>query len=200
MALISCPECGRSISNAAQACPQCGFPVNAIQGQKAMSAPQLGPSQQQGSETLLMHAPFWVAFGVSGSDQDLADEEYESLKRLVQHFTYDPQVNCSGDLSLVQRVCAFIAKDIDGIGCAALETYKNSDKDLPMLVSMLKDSEPGQGYLAFLLTLGVVVALAHSLDGSGRLSEVEMRALFTLGGYLGFDQSTVTEWIKMTAG
>jgi uncharacterized membrane protein YvbJ len=27
MALISCPECGKQISNAANSCPHCGFPI-----------------------------------------------------------------------------------------------------------------------------------------------------------------------------
>ena len=27
MALISCPECGKQVSDAAQSCPDCGFPV-----------------------------------------------------------------------------------------------------------------------------------------------------------------------------
>jgi hypothetical protein len=30
MALIPCPECGRQISTAAEACPQCGHPNRAI--------------------------------------------------------------------------------------------------------------------------------------------------------------------------
>ena len=28
MALISCPECGREVSTAAEACPQCGYPIH----------------------------------------------------------------------------------------------------------------------------------------------------------------------------
>lgn len=27
MALITCPECGREISDRAEACPNCGFPI-----------------------------------------------------------------------------------------------------------------------------------------------------------------------------
>ncbi len=29
MALIKCPECGRDVSDRAQACPQCGYPIAA---------------------------------------------------------------------------------------------------------------------------------------------------------------------------
>lgn len=32
MPLISCPECGKSVSNRAQACPHCGYPINTSRG------------------------------------------------------------------------------------------------------------------------------------------------------------------------
>ena len=38
MPLISCPECGRSISTAAEACPQCGHP------NRAAGKPLAGPT------------------------------------------------------------------------------------------------------------------------------------------------------------
>ena len=31
MAIMSCPECGRSISDKAQACPNCGYPLQSLQ-------------------------------------------------------------------------------------------------------------------------------------------------------------------------
>lgn len=34
MALINCPECGKSISNKAAACPHCGNPITQIQTEK----------------------------------------------------------------------------------------------------------------------------------------------------------------------
>lgn len=30
MALIDCPECGRQVSSAAEACPQCGYPISPV--------------------------------------------------------------------------------------------------------------------------------------------------------------------------
>ena len=33
MALIKCPECGKEISDAAESCPNCGYP---IKGQQQM--------------------------------------------------------------------------------------------------------------------------------------------------------------------
>lgn len=40
MALISCPECGKEISNAAQACPHCGHPIQEPQPQDAPPSPR----------------------------------------------------------------------------------------------------------------------------------------------------------------
>ena len=34
MALIRCPECGREISDQAQACPGCGFPISSCSSQR----------------------------------------------------------------------------------------------------------------------------------------------------------------------
>jgi len=40
MALISCPECGKDISDAASACPHCGHPIQEPQPQDAPPAPR----------------------------------------------------------------------------------------------------------------------------------------------------------------
>lgn len=37
MALITCPECGQSVSEHADACPNCGYPINAMIEQKNAS-------------------------------------------------------------------------------------------------------------------------------------------------------------------
>ena len=30
MALITCPECGKEVSDKATACPNCGYPINTV--------------------------------------------------------------------------------------------------------------------------------------------------------------------------
>lgn len=40
MALVSCPECGKEISDAAQACPHCGHPIQEPQSQDAPPVPR----------------------------------------------------------------------------------------------------------------------------------------------------------------
>lgn len=38
MALITCPECGKQISDAAKACPGCGYPINKSSSQKSIQS------------------------------------------------------------------------------------------------------------------------------------------------------------------
>src|SRR5512137_1350009 len=38
MALIDCPECKKPVSTAAQACPNCGYPISAKLGEQAETA------------------------------------------------------------------------------------------------------------------------------------------------------------------
>lgn len=42
MALMSCPECGKEISDAAQACPHCGHPIQEPQPQDAQAGEAAG--------------------------------------------------------------------------------------------------------------------------------------------------------------
>lgn len=39
MALISCPECGTQVSNAATACPKCGHPLKAATPAQVRTGP-----------------------------------------------------------------------------------------------------------------------------------------------------------------
>jgi hypothetical protein len=38
MALITCPECRRSVSDRAAACPQCGYPINPAASEPVLRA------------------------------------------------------------------------------------------------------------------------------------------------------------------
>ena len=51
MALISCPECGREISDKASACPHCGFPVNATEKSPVAVVNDIEEKPQTGSTT-----------------------------------------------------------------------------------------------------------------------------------------------------
>lgn len=57
MALINCPECDKSVSSAAHACPHCGFPVAEKLG--ADSAAPVAPAASDASELLLEVHPSW---------------------------------------------------------------------------------------------------------------------------------------------
>ena len=44
MALISCPECGKELSDATPACPHCGYPLSSVQ----TVVPTANPSRKRG--------------------------------------------------------------------------------------------------------------------------------------------------------
>jgi hypothetical protein len=60
MALINCPECGKSVSTAATACPNCGFPVAEKAGDKAESQP--GSEGPASNEVLAEVRPSWWGY------------------------------------------------------------------------------------------------------------------------------------------
>ena len=53
MALIKCPECGRDISDAAAACPMCGFPLDRLKTEDVRVVRTAVPAASAG-ETLLV--------------------------------------------------------------------------------------------------------------------------------------------------
>lgn len=59
MALISCPECGKEISDAAQACPHCGHPVQESQ-------PQDVPAPRKSNRPIFMAACVLLLVAVVG--------------------------------------------------------------------------------------------------------------------------------------
>jgi hypothetical protein len=70
MALINCPECGREISTAAEACPQCGHPNRASRGPKcyACSAPATTRCQSCGELSCAEHLQsIYVPHGRGGA-------------------------------------------------------------------------------------------------------------------------------------
>lgn len=58
MALIKCPECGKEISDAAESCPNCGYP---IKGQQ-----QIGDSDGlgKGQETKKLKTVLFIVVGI----------------------------------------------------------------------------------------------------------------------------------------
>ena len=62
MSLINCPECGKQVSTAAQACPQCGFPVAAQMPGTATAAGPATVAAPSAAELLLEVRPSWWRF------------------------------------------------------------------------------------------------------------------------------------------
>jgi hypothetical protein len=71
MALISCPECGRQISSAAEACPQCGHPNRPTPAGPtcyACSSPATTKCQSCGALSCAIHLnSIWVQHGRGGA-------------------------------------------------------------------------------------------------------------------------------------
>lgn len=73
MALITCPECGREISDKAVACPHCGFPIQEhLQAQEKPASP----------------ATYSILLSVTGGE-----EQKEELQRIL-HLT-DAQIDAA---------------------------------------------------------------------------------------------------------
>jgi len=60
MALINCPDCGKQVSTAAKACPNCGFPVADRIPQNPASAATSSPSRN--AEVLAEVRPSWWGY------------------------------------------------------------------------------------------------------------------------------------------
>jgi hypothetical protein len=63
MALIDCPECGKSVSTQAHACPHCGFPVAEKLSPQSAVAPATPPGPKPHSTELLAEIrPSWWGY------------------------------------------------------------------------------------------------------------------------------------------
>ncbi len=91
MALIVCPECGKSFSDRAPACPECGFPTAEITG--------IATNANAGQRNIAD-----MAF-----DDSRYDEAYQLFSQLYAHNQSDPHV-------LVRLGLAAAAKDYFGNG------------------------------------------------------------------------------------
>jgi hypothetical protein len=60
MALIDCPECGKQVSTAAKACPNCGYPVAERLGEKP-EVPKVSPGSGN-AEILAEIRPSWWGY------------------------------------------------------------------------------------------------------------------------------------------
>ena len=48
MALILCPECGTEVSDKAEKCPKCSYPINKPQNPTQISPPEIVAKSQEG--------------------------------------------------------------------------------------------------------------------------------------------------------
>jgi hypothetical protein len=62
MALINCPECGKSVSSEAPACPACGYPIAQKQAQTQAASPTSGQLPAAQTKILAEIRPSWWGF------------------------------------------------------------------------------------------------------------------------------------------
>lgn len=62
MALINCPECGKQVSTAAQACPSCGYPIAERLAQSPEAQPVAATPAADPNAALLAVRPSWWGF------------------------------------------------------------------------------------------------------------------------------------------
>ena len=78
MALISCPECGKQISDRATACPDCGCPINAT---PAVPAPVAAPTESNAEKAAKLLELAHRA--KAGGDTKTAKHYYEQIRLLA---------------------------------------------------------------------------------------------------------------------
>ena len=67
MALIKCPECGRDISDAAAACPNCGFPLDRLKTEGVRVVRTAVPAASAGETLLVVRRGFAFAAAILGT-------------------------------------------------------------------------------------------------------------------------------------
>ncbi len=87
MPLVDCPECGREISTAAEACPQCGHPTRVKPqestgpGCYACSAPATTQCQRCGTLSCVEHLKaIYVPHGKGGANELRCESCYSSAQ------------------------------------------------------------------------------------------------------------------------
>jgi ribosomal protein L37E len=75
MALINCPECGRTVSDFANACPNCGYPVSMMKKQWANNAQKRYGTDKQPPVDMYEEEPDYIADCFDG-DYQLFEDNY----------------------------------------------------------------------------------------------------------------------------
>ena len=75
MALILCPECGREISDAAAACPNCGFPLDRLKKADVQVVRTVTPAAPAGETILVRRRGFALAAAILAAQEGLAPSQ-----------------------------------------------------------------------------------------------------------------------------
>ena len=141
MALITCPECGRQVSDKAAACPQCGYPINA--------APVQAVPQKDSSKELML------------ARRALDEKNFEDAERYFsQAYEIDP---FDWEASFFKSYCQSISgKNYDAIA--------NSLANVKKLIDGIADEEQRTkaGTTVYTLCLGFADVMFEKFMESSR--------------------------------
>lgn len=136
MALITCPECGREISDKAAACPHCGFPIQEhLRAQEKPAAP----------------ATYSILLDVTGGE-----EQKEELRRIL-HLT-DEQIDTAVSRVLATQ-SAVLAENLTKEEAEALVaqfTYPHHFK-IRSAEGIAASAPPKDSPMTFESTIGAVI-------------------------------------------
>lgn len=110
MALISCPECGKEISNYADSCPNCGFPIK----------------KETESYNIILNSTTFVSDGKLKTFAFLKDSLNISVAEATRLVKSTP---CTIITNVSKQNATRIKKWLEDFGCSVIINKSNDNKD-----------------------------------------------------------------------
>ena len=90
MALVSCPECGKKVSDQSDSCIGCGYPLNPLNFNSRIS--KINPNHQQGRKSKGAAAGLAFFFGGVGLHKFYLEQPFQGLLYLFLCWTFIPAI------------------------------------------------------------------------------------------------------------
>ena len=147
MALISCPECGNSVSDKAKACPKCGFPIEAIENQVVEEKP-LGSEQEQVQKQVVQNQTYKepkVNTKKAPTKADKSKTSIESVERLIIVVVVVVFIICAA----TNTVIAFIPNKSEGHNSVTNTESSETNKTSEIISASYDDMDVSKEWHAF---------------------------------------------------
>ena len=130
MALITCPDCGREISDLAPACPNCGRPIAAAGSRPGILPSNVGAVETRQTPQARAHFPYPLVLGatlllVLGAASALVLTATQPRSQPTASPTAAPAATAAPAMAVAARQTASSSErlpDVNGISCDALES------------------------------------------------------------------------------